>query len=326
MRSSRIGALVLLIIAVAAGTSCQYYNRVMARKDLVDGAEAYKGRKFPQAEDLFRKAVARDPKGETVEGRTAQLFLARTLHSEFIGDRGKTSLAEAAIAEYQKVLAIDPKDQGSYKAIASLYENLQRTDDWLKLVTDRANNQNIPPEQRAEALTSLAAKKNSCANDISDTEAVKKTVTKDGKQAFQFVKPADPAEFDTFKQCVADGMRLIDQAVALETPQVKSAASFDIKGATDAQLLATMDVLKVFESARSYKAALTVQAMREAEMENRIPDRDRLKAEADAARASFTQLSDVVKKIQAEIDDRAAAKQAAENPRGAANANSNSSK
>ena len=35
-------------------------------------------------------------------------------------------------------------------------------------------------EQRAEALTSLAAKKNTCANDITDTEQTKKTITKDG--------------------------------------------------------------------------------------------------------------------------------------------------
>lgn len=326
MRSSRIGALALLLVALSAVTSCTYYNRVMARKDLVDGSKAYKDRKFPEAERLFRQAVSRDPKGETVEGKTAQLFLARTIHSEYIGNRQATNLAESAITEYQKALAIDPKDQSSYKAIASLYENLQKSDDWLKLVTDRANNQSLPPEQRAEALTSLAAKKNTCANDISDTDATKKTITKDGKQVFQFVKPANQADFDTLKQCADDGTKLIDQAIALEPPQVKSATSFDIKGATDKSLQETIDLFKVFESARSYKTSLLYQQMRVAEMENRIPDRDRLKGEADAARATFVELSDVVKKIQAEIDARVAAKEAAEKPGGATNANANTAK
>jgi hypothetical protein len=49
--------------------------------------------------------------------------------------------------------------------------------------------------------------------------------------------------------------------------------------------------------------------MRIAEMDNKLPERDRLKQEADAARASFIELSDVVKKIQKEIDDRTAAQE-----------------
>ena len=325
MRFSRIGVFTLLSITVLMGANCSYYNRVMARKDLVDGSNAYKGRKFPDAERLFRNAVSRDPKGETKEGQTAQLFLARTLHSIFIGDRQKKNVAEEAITEYQKALALNPNDQSSYKAIASLYENLQQTDKWLDWVTKRSANTSIPPEQRAEALTSLAAKKNSCANDITDTEQTKKTITKDGKQAFQFVKPAKPEDFETLKQCVAEGNQLTAQAIALETPEVKNAKSLDIKSLTDAQLKEKQDLLKVFESARSYRASLMIQDMRLAEMDGRTPDRDRLKTESEAARAGFLEISDVVKKIQAEIDARvAAAEAAATGDRGnknAANAN-----
>lgn len=282
----------------------------MARKDLVDGSSAYKGRKFKEAEQLFRDAVSRDPKGETIEGKTAQLFLARTLHSEYIGNRSDKAKAEEAVTEYQKALALNPNDQSSYKAIASLYENLQQNDKWLSWVTARSANASIPNEQRAEALTSLAAKKNSCANDISDTEQTKKTVTKDGKQAFQFVKPAKVEDYDNLKKCIDEGTQLSSQAVGLETDQVKNAKSLDIKSLSDADLVKYQDLFKVFESARSYKASLMVQAMRLAEMDARTPDRDRLKLESDAARKSFLELSDIVKKIQAEIDDRKAKKDA----------------
>ena len=309
MRFSRFGVIVLLSVTVLMGANCSYYNRVMARKNLVDGSTAYKERKFPEAARLFKEAVSRDPKGENVEGRMAQLFYARTLHSQFIGNRSDKSKAEEAITEYQKSLALDPKDQSSYKAIASLYENLQRTDEWLAWVTKRANDTTIPPENRAEALTSLAAKKNSCANDITDTEATKKTVTKDGKQAFQFVKPAKPEDYDALVKCIDEGMTLIDQAVALEPEQVKNAANFNVKTATDADRVKNQDILKVFESARSYKASLLVQSMRLAEMDGRTPDRDRLKLESDESRKNFVALSDVVKKIQAEIDERTAAKE-----------------
>src|SRR6185369_3669400 len=143
MRFSRFGVIVLISFTVLIGANCNYYNRVMARKNLVDGSKAYKDRKFPDAEALFRKAVERDPDGNYVEGKTAQLFLARTLHSEFIGDRSNKGKAEAAITEYQKALKQNPQDQSSYKAIASLYENLQRTDDWLSWVTKRANDSSL---------------------------------------------------------------------------------------------------------------------------------------------------------------------------------------
>lgn len=312
MRFSRFGVIVLISLTVLLGANCSYYNRVIARKNLVDGSKAYKDRKFPEAEQLFRMAVTRDPKGEYVEGRTAQLFLARTLHSEFIGNRQDKDKAQAAINEYQKSLAQNPEDQSSYKAIASLYENLQKTDEWLKWVTARSANTTIPPEQRAEALTSLAAKKNSCSNDITDTEQTKKTITKDGKQAFQFVKPAKTEDYDSLKKCIEEGTQLIDQAVALETDQVKNAKSIDVKPMTDEQLKKTQDTLKVFESARSYKTSLLIQAMRLAEMDGRTADKDRLKQESDAAKARFVALSDVVKAIQAEMDARTAKKEAAE--------------
>lgn len=312
MRLSRIGVIALLSLIVLMGANCSYYNRVIARKNLVDGSKAYKDRKFPEAEQLFRSAVARDPKGEYVEGQTAQLFLARTLHSEFIGDRQNKAKAEDAIKEYQKALALKPDDQSSYKAIASLYENLQKNDEWLNWVTARANNTSIKPEQRAEALTSLAAKKNTCANDISDTDKTKKTITKDGKQAFQFVKPEKPEDWAMLQQCTADGTKLIDQALGNEPDAVKNAGSFDIKKASDKDLQTMLDLLKVYESARSYRTSLLFQSMRIAEMEGKTADRDSIKAQAEAARAKFLELSDVVKKIQSEMDDRAAAKEQAE--------------
>lgn len=310
MNFSRLGVFLFIIFTVLVGSGCPYYNQIMARKSLVDGSNAYKDRKFPEAERLFRDAISRDPKGETEEGKFAQLFLARTLHSEFIGNRKDLAKAEEAIVQYQKALQQNPIDQSSYKAIASLYENLQKTDEWLSWVTARASNTNILPEHRAEAFTSLANKKNTCANNITDTDKTKKTVTKDGKQTFQFVKPESSEDYETLKTCIEEGTKLIDQAIALEPNEVKNAASLNVKGMSDKDLAAKQDLLKVFESARSYKASLIFQSMRLAEMDGNTADRDKFKAEGEAARKHFLELSDVVKKIQAEIDVREAVKEA----------------
>lgn len=265
MRFSRLGLFVFILSTVLIGTNCNYYNRIIARKNLVDGANAYQGRRFQEAQELFREAVGRDPNRETIEGKTAQLFLARTLHSEYIGNRKRVDLAEQAIQEYQKVLASDPKDQSAYKAVANLYENLGKDDEWLKWVTERTTNEQVPPEQRAEALTSLAAKKNTCANDISDTEETKKTVTKDGKPAFEFVKPANQADFDTLKQCAQEGVQMTSKAVQLDPNS---------------------------DSAWSYHTSLLIQNMRIAEMEGNKEQAAQYKSQSDQAKERFTALAE----------------------------------
>ena len=286
MSFSRLGILVLVLFTVLIGANCAYYNRIIARKSLVDGAKAYKDRKFQESEQLFRDAVARDPEGKGEEGKVAQLFLARTLHSQYISNRSDTSKAEEAIKEYKKVLVVDVKDQSSFKAIANLLENLGRDDEALKWITERANNEQVPKEQRAEALTSLAAKKYGCANEISDVEPVKKTVTKDGKQEFQFNKPEDPEAFAKLKQCAEEGTTLINKAV-----------EFDPNS----------------DSAWSYKANFLVQQVRIAEMEGNNELKEKLKAEAETAKQRFTQLATEKKRKQEEEEARQKAAEEAAN-------------
>ncbi len=286
MRFSRVGVFVLILSTVLIGANCSYYNRIITRKNLVDGGKAYKDRKFQEAEQLFRDAITRDPQGLTGEGKTAQLFLARTLHSGYIGNRDKPEKADEAIQEYKKVLAVDVNDQSSFNAVANLLENLNRDEEWLKWVTDRANNEQVPPVQRAEALTKLAAKKYSCANDISDVEPVKKTVTKDGKPVFVFSKPESPEDYEKLKQCTAEGFELANRAEKLDTNS---------------------------DAVWSYKANMLVQQMRLAEMEGNTAEKERLKAEADEAKERFTELADAKKAKEDALKAEQEAKEAAAN-------------
>ncbi|MCA1608179.1 MAG: hypothetical protein LC730_01810, partial [Acidobacteria bacterium] len=303
-------------------------------------------RRFDQAEQLFRQAAARDPQGTTEEGRTAQVFLARTLHSQFIGNRDDRPKAEQAIeayiasmppslAEYSAAKSAFDSDQNgtpeqkrlfaaltlvntTASAIPSLYENLQMPDqarDWrIKLAADNS----YPATARATASNTLAARANTCANDITDTEQTKKTVKKDGKDAFEFVKPENPDDLNRLRQCVDEGMRLIDQAIALEPDTVKNAKTLNVQSMTVDQLKLASEWMKPFESSRSYKASLTIQAMRLAEMEGRAQDRDRLKIEADQAKARFTELSQASRGIQAELETRQTAEREAVNANAAA--------
>ena len=88
MKVSQAGILVIIAFLLVGLTGCNFF----ARKDVVDGAEAFKGRKFDEAERLFRRAVSRAPE-DSIEGKTARLFLARTLHSLFASNRQKKRIS-----------------------------------------------------------------------------------------------------------------------------------------------------------------------------------------------------------------------------------------
>jgi hypothetical protein len=305
MRFSRLGILVLIAFTILTGASCSYYNRIIARKNLVDGATAYKERKFQVAEQLFRKTVEIDPNAESMEGKTAQLFLARTLHSEYISDRKNTAKAEEAIQAYRKVLATDINDQGSFKALASLLEGLDNhKGESDKLITDRAANASVNPAYRAEAYTSLAARQYSCANEISDNEPVKKTVKKDGKDVYQYTKPENADDFNKLKTCADEGLRLVDESLKLEPADVQQTKNLNFKSMTPAEIEAKEENLKIFSSAWSYKANLLYQKMRIAEMENNTAAKDDFKKQGDDARAVFTSLNETEKNMEAEKDAR----------------------
>lgn len=340
MRSSRFAALVLVAGAVLLTSSCGFYSRIMARKNLVDGSIAYKDRKFQEAEELFRKAAARDPEGQTLEGRTAQLFLARTLHSRFIGNRSDKTLAEQAVAEYQKAIPqvkseyaeaksaydANPNSSAEQKrysaalsgvnstvsAIPNLLDSLEKKDEAAAFQESVAADDSMPETARARALVSLGLKYNTCANDITDTDKTKKTVKKDGKDVFQFVKPEKPEDLERLRECVAKGQEYFNQTEALEPAVVKNAGSADLKSMNDDQLKIFEEIVSPFDSARSYRASIAVQASRLAEMEGRS-DYERLKSEADQKRSAADELKKVTKLIIEEKDARIAAEQEAEN-------------
>ncbi len=286
MKLSRAGILILITLTALIGANCSYYNRIIARKNLVDGANAYKSRNFAQAQENFRTAIARDPDGSSLEGRTAQVFLARTLHSEYIGDRSKKQLAENAINEYKKYLTMEPNDQSAFKAVANLLENLGRDDEWRKWITDRTQNESVPPTQRAEALTSLAARENTCANDISDVEPVKQTVEKDGVAEYKFIKPESEETFNQLKKCTEQGLEYANKAVELDPNS---------------------------DSAWSYKASLLVQKMRIAEMEDNDEAKEQLKNQANEAKEKFTQLAEAKRKAEEEAEAKKKAEEEAAN-------------
>lgn len=449
MRLSRVGILIVILSIILVGTNCSSYNRLITRRNLVDGAQAYKDRKFAEAEAFFRKAVEIDPEAKTDEGKTARLFLARTIHSQYVGSRNyelaptdfkdpqrpvqlvefirklsakadpvseflygklrpetqqllgqvfdslllpenelanekkenikqfvklffedlntvikeesiydqnrfskvtlsdftkeylakqptgslvvrlnrllledaypeiiKRAKPEDAIKLYRASVADNLTDQSSYNAVANLYETLggqfpEERDKWMqeweKWTTERADNTNVASKYRADAYASLASKQYSCANEISEAEAVKKTVKKDGKDVFQFTKPENPADYEKFTQCIQKGVELIDKGVALEDDEARNGKTAEIKPLKGGEMAKLDESVKIWAKVWSYKSSLMNQSLRWAEMDNRMPEKDAFKLKADEARAKFLEYIQVEKKIETEKEERARA-------------------
>lgn len=306
MRFSRVGILVLITITVLTGAGCNFWNQIKARQDLVDGAKAYSDKKFEEAEVLFRDAVQRDP-----NNLLGQLFLARTLHSQFASNRNLPQKANEAVIEYKKVIpkykeevakrkqeaSANPGDEKAQKqlaesitilnstisAIANLLETTGKLDEWKAWQTEVSNDTGLPNETRAAAFTQMASKENTCANDITGVEPVRKTVKgADGKEEYQYVKPTDAAKYDELKGCISRGTELINKALDLD---------------------------KNSDSIWSYKTSLLIQDMRLAEMDGRKDDRERFKTEAEKAKSEFQRLAEIKRKAKEEEE---AKKKAAE--------------
>lgn len=310
MRFSRAGIFVLLTFTVLTGAGCSFWNQIKARQNLVDGTQAYQNKNFNDAEAFFRDAVRRDP-----DQLLGQLFLARTLHSQFAADRNNMAKADEAIAEYKKIIpkykdevvkmkqALDanPSDEkaisnynntltilnSSISAVGNLLETTQKTEEWKAWQNEVANDQGLPAGTRAAAFTLMAAKENTCANDITGVEPVRKTVKDaEGKDDYQYIKPTDNAVYEQLKGCIDRGTKLINQAMELE---------------------------KTSDSIWSYKTSLLIQEQRLAEMDGRKEDEARLKTEAEQAKAEFTRMAEIKRKQKAEEEERKKAAEEAAN-------------
>lgn len=263
MKSFLLSALILFILPVstiAQETSLPDASiRIQVRYELDEGAKNYQQRKFEQAEEHFRRALNIDS-----SDKTSRLFLVRALHQQYLSNRvANVGKGEEAIELYRKILADNFNDENSNRALANLLELIKgenARDEWL---TTRGADERVNSENRSDALTSLAARKYNCVNDI--TEAAKKTIIKGESAIFVFKKPRDAAIFETARKCADEGFDLINKALELNQTN---------------------------DSAWSYKASLLIQKARLAGMQGNVFDKERFRNEGEAAKEHFLDLSE----------------------------------
>lgn len=279
MKLSQTRIAIVLAILVVTASGCGLINRVRAKNQLNEAAQAYHDGHFEEAEQHSRRALELDP-----NSKSAPLFIARTIHAQFRpGVQAPENIAKAneAIQAYQKILERDPKNDEAFKAIAYLYGAIKDDEKLRAWLSARANDASIEPDKRAEAYTILASKDWDCSFKITELPSNKSTTLQPGNRAVvSYKKPAQQKDFDTAQACVKRGLEEIENAIKLDPNN---------------------------ESAWSYKTNLLIEASKLAEMEGNMDQKAQLDKQREEAQKRTSALSAANQKKKEEEEARKAA-------------------
>jgi hypothetical protein len=240
MKLSQSWIVLALAILVASSSGCGVVNRIRAKNELNEAARAYREGRFPEAEQHSRRAAELDP-----DNKTAPMFIARTIHAQYRrGVQTPENIAKAneAITAYQNILDKNPKDEEAYKAIAYLLGETKEDAKLRQWISNRAANDTVEPEKRAEAYIVLASKDWDCSFKMTELPANKTTTIdpSNNKATVSYKKPSDQKEFDTAQQCVKQGLSEAENAIKFD-PNNESAWSYKTNLLLEAAKLAEMD-------------------------------------------------------------------------------------
>lgn len=106
-----------VLLAITA-SGCTFYSKLRARDQLNKGVTAYQAKDYEKAEQFFKTAIELDP-----ELLHARLYLATTYRVQVppIDTPEGRQMANKAIAAFQEVLKLDPKNENAMASIAGLY-------------------------------------------------------------------------------------------------------------------------------------------------------------------------------------------------------------
>ena len=277
MKLAQTGIVILMAVLVATTSGCGVVNRIRAKNQLNEAAQAYREGRFVEAEEHSRRAAELDP-----NNKTAPMFIARTIHAQYRpGVQSPENIAKAqeAIQAYQALLDKNPKDEEAYKAIAYLYGAIKADDKLRAWISQRAASDQTDPLKRAEAYVVLASKDWDCSFKITELPT-NKTTTVDpanNKATVSYKKPKDQKEFDQAQMCVKQGLS-----------EAENAIKFDPNN----------------ESAWSYKTNLLLEASKLAEMEGQAEQKAQYQKEYEVALKRTTELSAAAEKRKEEEQAR----------------------
>src|SRR5713101_2455787 len=260
---SRIGATAILALFVAASAGCSLVNKLRAKSELNDSAQAYRDGHIEEAEQHAKRALYLDP-----DNPTAPIFVARIIHQQYkqgVDTPENIAKAKEAIEAYKQVLQKDPTNDEAYKAISVLYAFTKDEKNLRDWIMKRANDASMSNEKRADAYAILSGKDWDCSFKITELPDVKQTTTEGGSAKVTYKKPKEQKDFDKIQRCVVQGLQ-----------EAETAIKFDANN----------------ESAWVYKTNLLIEAARIADMNGEADKKAQFQRQADTARQRATAISE----------------------------------
>ena len=260
---SRIGATAILVVFIAASAGCTLVNKLRAKSELNDSAQAYKDGHIEEAEQHAKRALYLDP-----DNPTAPIFVARIIHQQYkqgVDTPENIAKAKEAIEAYKQVLAKDKSNEEAYKAISVLYaftKDEQHLRDWIMA---RANDTSMNNEKRADAYAILSGKDWDCSFRITELPDVKQTTAEGGSAKVTYKKPKEQKDLDKIQRCVVQGLQ-----------ESETAIKFDANN----------------ESAWSYKTNLLIESAKIAKMNGDEGQAAGFQKQAEVAQKRATALSE----------------------------------
>jgi len=260
---SRIGATAILALFVAASAGCSLVNKLRAKSELNDSAQAYREGHIEEAEQHAKRALYLDP-----DNPTAPIFVARIIHQQYkqgVDTPENIAKAKEAIEAYKHVLQRDKSNEEAYKAISVLYaftKDEQHLRDWIMA---RANDSSMSNEKRAEAYAILSGKDWDCSFKVTELPDVKQTSTEGGSAKVTYKKPKEQKDLDKIQRCVVQGLQEAETSIKLDANN---------------------------ESAWSYKTNLLLEAAKIADMNGEADKKLQFQKQAEVAQKRATALSE----------------------------------
>jgi tetratricopeptide (TPR) repeat protein len=125
-----LGIIVLIVLIAIPLWGYGFVTKLRARDKLNKGVAAFAAQKYEEAAKLFEESVALDP-----EFPTARMYLATSYTSMFVPgspDPKSKEMADKAIKTFEGILETDPKNENAMLSIASLYYQMDNSDESKK--------------------------------------------------------------------------------------------------------------------------------------------------------------------------------------------------
>lgn len=223
MRISRrfttaLGIIGLLAVA-ALGSGCEYSKKVIAKDKLNQGAISYNQGRTKEAQQYFKGALDWDDKNAI-----AYLFYGATLVKDYkaLAEPERSKVANEALEAYKNALKLVGNNcrnrDNAISYIATIYEDLDKPDDWREWILKRVEGECGTKDIQATTYYTVAVKFWDCS--YQQTTRYQDKAAQDPFHYRNMDYPDALADKQKAEACVTKGLEYVEKALQVDPEYV----------------------------------------------------------------------------------------------------------